>query len=327
MIRLTVTIATYKRHHLLDIILKRYSEQSIEREFYEIIVCDSQSGEETEKVIEKYKELLNVEHCHTKNILAAKRNLGIAKAKSDFVVFTDDDCIPERNFVEKYLKIKEKNEKDTIYCGEVRFPEEWVKNSAYYRFRDSLHPKYPVGKRDVNFNNIVVMNMGFWKENFLFSVGGVNEKFVGYGCEDIELGWRLTLAKFKLVYDGPIIIHHETSFGISGFMIKIHRASRDGMKSLLEHNPDVISYLKGARILEAGVSKNLFEIIFGKLVYLLSKIEILTKILIKYVDAFDKQRYPNNYIVYRYLMLVAAIKGIKDRHSSLTEEAAQSGWY
>jgi glycosyltransferase involved in cell wall biosynthesis len=327
MLELTVTIATFKRPTLLDLALSSYASQNAQKDIFEIIICDSESGLETDEVIAKYANTINIRHYHTRNILAAKRNLGMAEAKSDFVVFSDDDCVPEKNFISKYLDIKRRNQRDTVFCGEVRFPPEWIAASSYYRFRDSLHPKYPVSQKAIGFNRIVVMNMGFWKPDFLRIIGGLNEDFIGYGCEDVELGWRLCSLGFKLVYDGPSITHYENSAGISGYMIKLHRASRDGMKSLLKHKPEAAASLKVARLLEPSVNNRIHEKIIGSLIKTIANVDFITALLIRFIDNADGLRLFNFSILYRYLMLVAIVKGIGDRDFSLKEDASKNGWY
>jgi hypothetical protein len=179
----------------------------------------------------------------------------------------------------------------------------------------------------MNFNNIVVMNMGFWKEEFLKMIGGVNENFVGYGCEDIELGWRLKAARFHLTYDGPTITHRETSAGISGYMVKIHRASRDGMKALIQNLPEAAFSLKTAKLLEPNFPKNKIERILGRIIASFAHLDSVNNALVKILDRLDGVQIINFKLFYRYLMLVAAAKGIEDRNESLTEEFSANGWY
>jgi len=86
---ISVTIATYNRPHLLKKCLNALAKQTLDAGLFEIIICDSHSKEETGNTIIKFCEknpTLKVSHLHTKNILAAKRNLGIKAAKGNIVL-------------------------------------------------------------------------------------------------------------------------------------------------------------------------------------------------------------------------------------------------
>ncbi len=239
----SVTIATYNRKSLLGRVLNSLVNQSAPKSSYELIICDSHSGDGTAELVDTFarESRLIVKHCHTVNVLAAKRNLGINQAEADFVVFLDDDCVPEPDFVARYVSIASDANSDrrAVYCGEVRFPADWCRASNYYRFRDSQHPPSRTSSDYtlLKYSNIVVMNMGFFKREFRESVGSVDENFIGYGCEDIELGWRLVSSGFKIYLAGPRITHYEPSGSIGGMLIKINRSSRDGMRTLLEKQP------------------------------------------------------------------------------------------
>jgi len=240
----TLGIATYNRDTLLKRVLNALQNQTLDSNLFEILICDSHSSDNTEQVIcdfAKKNPFISISHLHTLNILACKRNIAIRSSRYPVVIFLDDDCIPDPDFLEVYSNAfsanTDPNEK-IVLCGEVVFPRDWVKTSNYYRFRDSLHRYTNKSDRNnLDFNRIVVMNMGFLKNNFLETVQFVDERFKGYGCEDIELGWRLISNGYIIKKLPARVTHFEPSGDINGYCKKIFHTARDGSSTLLQINP------------------------------------------------------------------------------------------
>jgi len=321
-IKLSVTVATYNRVHLLQKSLEALVRQSLDKEKYEIIICDSESEDGTKDLIQEFKLKYNglaIKHVNTVNVLAAKRNIGIANAVGEVVVFFDDDCIPEFNCLEIYFGLfidRPWYPRKTVLCGEVRFPIKWVKSSNYYRFRDSRH--FGAGKRDelkcLNFKTIVVMNMAFYKDEFIATVKNVNESFKGYGCEDQDLGWELEAHGFSIERCDAKIIHNEESASIVGYEKKIFHTARDGMTTLLSENPEAVKAISSIKLLDESypfnnkLTSNFYKILrFG--VFHQGIASFFAKVMVK----TDRNVYFYSPIIYRYILGCAYIRGVHAR--------------
>jgi len=334
--KISVTIATYNRAFLLEKVLYALCNQTEPYDRYEIIVCDSNSVDGTDTLIhdisQKFDEC-QIRHLHTKNILAAKRNLGLANARYEIVIFLDDDCIPESNFIEMYLRcFSSYSNCKAVYCGEVRYPKEWVNSSNYFRYRDSRHfgsgnrPELESGELD--YKTIVVMNMSFIKKEIIDNVGYVNERFIGYGCEDQEYGWRIQSAGFKILPCTARIYHYETSGNLDGYMKKIYHTSRDGVKNLLRECPEALWSLPASKLLEpryphtstlGRVKALIFRFFISDIV-----VKIIRYFLIK-TDSFNLFYFP---VMYRLVLAKAYIDGAKERGEvNLTGDDIEDGWY
>ena len=329
---ISVTIATFNRKELLERALKALLNQDTS-EIFEIIVCDSGSTDGTSQMVRHLadRSAISIRHIQSENILAAKRNDGIKHSNYSVVVFLDDDCIPDTNFISSYADIfrREDVQKLAIYCGEVRFPVPWVEKSNYYRFRDSRHFRFDnldLNSVKLNFRTIVVMNMAFRKDVFLTTVGSVNEKFVGYGCEDQELGWRFGRYGVSILAAPSRIWHYETSNGISGYATKIARASRDGMVTLIEECSDAAWSLRTSQLFEPTYPGRTFKQYF---IYYLCKTLVrpsFTKLLLKYLDATDGVRILYAPMLYRYVLANAYLQGLRERSIRPGVEELKKGW-
>lgn len=331
----SVTISTFNRCNQLLEVLEALALQSVSKKLFEIIVCDSQSSDNTPEVIAKFSDThhdLRLRHLHTSNILAAKRNLGVQAATGRLVVFLDDDCVPEKFLVEKYIDLfaNTNSEDKVVYCGEVRFPNEWVNRSNYYRFRDSRHfgkkhtlrADYPV----LSFKTIVVMNMCFEKKLFLDVIGKVNELFVGYGAEDQELGWRLEESGYKLASCSAKIEHRESSATILGYGDKIFRTARDGMSTLLYVQPNAANKISKLRSLDPLFCNRTtldYMIYFAVCFFAKLKLHIAIGNLLTWTDHVSIFYSPS---IFRFVLAIFYVEGTLDRKNRLTNEKAKLGW-
>lgn len=87
----SVIIPTFNRANQLRICLKSLEEQSFKK--FEVIVCDDGSTDDTFKVVEEFKEILNLSYIHDINFggPAKPRNNGIKQAKGKIIAFLDSD--------------------------------------------------------------------------------------------------------------------------------------------------------------------------------------------------------------------------------------------
>lgn len=319
-LEISICISTWCRKELLKEILLKLENQTISQDRYEIIVCDSYSNDGTKEVIEELcKKYQNIKYVNdSKNILATKRNIGINTANSNLIVFMDDDVVPEKNFIEAHIKAHE-GKRNIIYCGNIKFPNEWVENSNYYRYRNEIH-KNNSGE-ELKFNRIVVMNMSFKKDEFLEKIGYVSEEFIGYGGEDTELGWRISKSGLKMYFlEDALGWHHEKSPTIKDYGNKIYRSGKDGLKTLLKLDENIVKNTNIKNLIfKNSLKSKLYNILLNKYIAL-----FIEKILIK----TDKNKMFYIPILYRYYLGYRLKEGVKDQSKEkLSVSDVAKGWY
>ena len=95
-----VVISTYNNPAWLEKTLIGYMCQS--RPADEIIIADDGSGPETRELVERYAELLPLRHVWHPDDGFRKTeilNKAIAESRADYLIFTDQDCVPREDFV------------------------------------------------------------------------------------------------------------------------------------------------------------------------------------------------------------------------------------
>ncbi|MDZ4127527.1 MAG: glycosyltransferase, partial [Hydrogenophaga sp.] len=117
MIDTSVVICTYNRANSLDDTLNCLTKQSYDASKWELIVVDNNSNDNTKEIINKYSGILphlNYQF-EPQQGLSYARNLGIKTATGSIIVFTDDDVLPETDWLETTLSGMEKYKADA--CG------------------------------------------------------------------------------------------------------------------------------------------------------------------------------------------------------------------
>ena len=102
----SVVIPTLNRTQLLKRCLDALLAQTLDPASYEIIIVDDASRKETERLVENYSAArpgspYTVYSDRKRRGPAAARNLGWRTAAAPIIAFTDDDCIPEPDWLAK----------------------------------------------------------------------------------------------------------------------------------------------------------------------------------------------------------------------------------
>ena len=202
----SLVISTYNFPKALNLVLKSLTKQSVMP--YEVLIADDGSKNETKQVIDFYKKKISlpIKHIWHKDVGFTKStilNKAIARAKGDYIIQIDGDCILHMNFVSDHLKMLEKDQYlfgsrvniQKEYLGEL-YSSEKVNYSLFSkgikkRTRAIYAPFFgKLYKSSNSFSNkFRGCNTSFFKSDFI-AVNGYNEEFKGWGREDSELALR-----------------------------------------------------------------------------------------------------------------------------------------
>jgi glycosyltransferase involved in cell wall biosynthesis len=104
-------ISTYNRDRYLPDVLESLTQQSLEKDLFEIILVNNNSSDNTEKISKEFEAShpeINFRYfLETNQGLSYARNRGIKESKGDYLVFVDDDaflCTDYLKEVHSYLK-------------------------------------------------------------------------------------------------------------------------------------------------------------------------------------------------------------------------------
>lgn len=213
--KISVIVSTYNAEEWLEKVLIGYSVQTYKD--FELIIADDGSKPSTKALIDKYKSNFPVPVMHLwHEDLGYRRqeilNVAIVKANHDYILMTDGDCIPRKDFVEVHAKLAEKGRflsggycklsmkvsqqisNDDIINGNC-FDVNWLKSKDKLGFSQTLKlsaNKFMASILDKitptkpSFNNC--NSSGFKRD--MIDINGYDER-MKYGGPDREFGERL----------------------------------------------------------------------------------------------------------------------------------------
>ncbi len=105
---ISVVIPTLNEEHYLEKTLKSIIRQTIPRDYYEIIISDGKSKDNTLKIAKKYADKI----ISKKNkSIGEARNIGAKEAKGKYIVFLDADTTIPKNLFKRILDVFENDKK------------------------------------------------------------------------------------------------------------------------------------------------------------------------------------------------------------------------
>ena len=221
----TIIVCTYNRAESLRDTLRALRAQKINpsRE-WEVVVVDNNSKDHTRQVVAEVQRewpLLRYEFEQAQGLSHA-RNHGIAVAQGDVLLFTDDDVLPEPDWLETTLAGMDKYQADA--CGGYIAPiwesppPSWL-TERFYGFlavRTDRTDDYLITDTS---NTPFGANMAFRKAVFervgLFDTSRGRKGKVLASGEDGEMFERILAAGLKVMFIGGSRVHHK----VEGFRL------------------------------------------------------------------------------------------------------------
>lgn len=184
---ISVIIPTCHRNDLLALCLERLAPgvQTLAAEAYEVIVTDDGYTSNAEAMISAYFPWARWVQGPRRGP-AANRNNGAQQAKGDWLVFTDDDCLPDPHWLKAYRS------------AIVKMPDIKVFEGRTYadRERRRMDEESPINETG---GYLWSCNFAIHKI-FFFELGCFDEQFPYAAMEDVDLHYRIRKAAQPVVY-------------------------------------------------------------------------------------------------------------------------------
>ena len=129
---------------------------------------------------------------------AISRNIGWRKGTSEIVAFTDDDCVPSKDWIENII-LRYERDGAQILEGSITTGQRGAGGTM------DPHPKD-------RWNRFKTANMAY-RRNILESLGGFDERYYIHR-EDTDLAWRAINAGYKITWAPDCVVHHPDRSGV-----------------------------------------------------------------------------------------------------------------
>ncbi|CCN47433.1 putative Glycosyltransferase involved in cell wall biogenesis [Vibrio nigripulchritudo MADA3029] len=232
--KISVVIPTYNREDLLSYTLDSLVAQTLDKNLFEVIVVDDGGKDNTEKVINRYRSVLDLQYFWQpdKGFRAGKaRNVGTMIADGQYIVYIDTGVLLSSITLEEHLKAHEAAKTPITIVGYVYGFD--VDAEALKELEPHLNSKdvdktlmhlKQSGAYDIRQAQYKIMgeDLSKWPAPFdlfwtchvsaereeLLKAGLFDESFNTWGGEDVDLGIRLFLNKNEYVMNKAICSLH-----------------------------------------------------------------------------------------------------------------------
>ena len=200
----SVIVNTYNRARSLERLLPSLEHLTGVR--FEVVIVNGPSTDDTDRVLDRYHGRVKIARCPTAN-LSRSRNIGIAAAAAEVVVFIDDDALPaEVTWLSQLVDVFERDgdgqvgasggasiHRDTAWC---EFEGGWTSDYAEQSFTERSRP---LGEDPARWYRRTVGNNSAFRRSALVAIGGFDERF-RYYLDEADVCLRLARSGYRTVY-------------------------------------------------------------------------------------------------------------------------------
>ena len=211
-------VPTFKRPAALAETLAALVALDYPSDRYEVIVVDDGSDESTRDVVDRFgaRGPSIAYLAQPSRGVASARNLGASHARSDLLIFLDDDMLVEPDHLRRHLATRKQHD-GCLLNGRWEFSpavRDELERTPFGRFRLGLEDwvktaitMEPLGDGCFRPSGVTACNLSISARLFA-SLGGFDESFPFAGCEDQEFSHRAQNAGSTFVYDPGILLGH-----------------------------------------------------------------------------------------------------------------------
>jgi len=233
----SIVIPTYSRPKQLADCLQSIARLDYPRDRFEVIVVDDGSPMPPEDVVDSFRDGLDatlLTHPHAGP--AAARNTGAARAKGEFLVFTDDDCTPAPDWLQA-LAARFARVPDHAIGGRTlnALPDNPYSTASHLlvAYLYSYYNADPDQARFFTSNNLAL------PADRCHAIGGFDTTFPHAAGEDREFCDRWLYNGYRMIYAPEVVVYHahaltwrtfwrqHFNYGRGAFGFRQARAQRD----------------------------------------------------------------------------------------------------
>jgi glycosyltransferase involved in cell wall biosynthesis len=204
-IEISVILTTCNRAHLLPQVLEGLARQTLGPDRFEVVVVDDGSTDATEAAVQASRNTLQLRYFRMEaGGVAAARNLGVLLAQGPLVLLLDDDDVAGPELLAAHLAMHLRwPEPGMAVLGLTTLGQQALLSPVMRHVTE-------VGRELFCYESLkpgqILDYTSFWggrvscKRGLLVRHGLFHPGF-RFGCEDIELGWRLSKSGLRVVYE------------------------------------------------------------------------------------------------------------------------------
>lgn len=215
---INIIFSTYNGSSTIDRMLNAIAQSDLSMDQWRVIAVDNGSTDLTANILSKHKKFIPMTILsYTERGKNKALNFALQYVDAEFVVFTDDDVVPEKDWLRKHLEYAEKNEMAAIIGGAIEPdwpapPPQWlldgVPMEAVYAVTEPTQKTGAIDPSKVWGPNMLVrsevFNAGF---QFNEQVGPAEGQYI-MGSET-EFNKRVVSAGYQCHFNAQARVKHQ----------------------------------------------------------------------------------------------------------------------
>jgi glycosyltransferase involved in cell wall biosynthesis len=214
--KFSIIIPTHNRPSHLSVCLESIVHQTYPTQHFEVIVIDDGSKTPITPVVAKFQDRLNLALLTQQNRgPASARNTGAAKARGRYLVFTDDDCAPAPNWLQKLEERFDSTFNIMIGGRTINALSDNAYSMTSQVLVSYLFEYYNADKTNSRF--LTSNNMAVHAESFR-TLGGFDQTYPDAAAEDRDLCDRWLCCGYDMIYAPEVIVYHRHHLTLRTFL-------------------------------------------------------------------------------------------------------------
>ncbi len=215
----SIVIPVYNRPEEVKELLESLTLQSFKN--FEVLIIEDGSKEKCESIVDQFKERLAIQYFFKENSgQGFTRNFGFERAKGDYIIVFDSDCIIPENYFQALEEFLRLNEVDAFGGPDKAHPNfnDLQRAISYSMTSPFTTGGIRGGKTHIGQFHPRSFNMGVSQEVFKTTKG---YKITRMG-EDIEYSIRVIKEGFKTALIPDAYVYHKRRTSLTQFYKQLH---------------------------------------------------------------------------------------------------------
>ncbi len=302
--KFSVVVPTFGRPEEVRELLSSFAAQDYRD--YEIILVDGSHDTRLEKVIEGFRGKANIRYFYEKGLgISDSRNLGADKAKGEYLIFMDSDCIISPEYFKNVNIFLSENRVEGFTGPDKAHSSFSAVQKAINYAMTSHFTTGGIRGQKIHIGKIHLrgFNMGILKDAFS-KIGGFSGLKAG---EDIDISLRFQKAGYKaaLIYNAYVYHKRKTNFLKFFIQLFLHGKARIDLYKRHRSSLKLLYFMPSLFIfyLLAGIT----AIFYCNICFAVFLATILLYLLLLFTDSSIRNKHPGIGLLSVYSSIIMLI--------------------
>lgn len=228
----SVIVPVYNDNQRLELCLKALEQQTYPQNAYEVVVIDNNSEENVVSVVSKFDRAKLTHEPRPGSYIA--RNKGLELTQGEIIAFTDSDCIPQPQWLEKGVESLLSVTNCGLVAGKINLFFKEINAPTPVEIFESVELNFNQDQKLKNDRYGMTANI-FTFKHVLDDVGLFDEQLKSGG--DRYWGQKVYEAGYQQVYAGEALVLHPARHSFADLQKRVARLTGGKFDRMMQQKP------------------------------------------------------------------------------------------